>query len=207
MTGEDVTTRALALTDVSLRAFFPNDFHKRCMYAAFGLSSLLQDSGVSAQVIGGDFLCALVSSDGTQMSLQGFGSSGQGEPSHFWVETQGFTLDLGPTYLPYESRYPAPSPPIIRWPVSSSLPAFLAYRERVRLAEDVVISSPEIRQRNAEFVACCRQMNRSEAGRMLPNAWQLKDYQSLRYAASKKDPWALAASEFLRRSLKAEFPY
>lgn len=206
MGGEDPITRALAIADASLRTFFPNDFHQRCMYAAFGLSSLLRDTGISAQVVGGDFLCALVSKDGTQMSLQGFGTSGRGEPSHFWVETQGFMLDLGPTYLPYGSSFPAPSPPILRWPVTSPLPAFLAYRERARFAEDVVISTTEFQKRNTEFVAHCRETNRSKAGRTLPNAWQLKDYQSLRYAASKKDPWAIAANEFLNRSLKAEFP-
>lgn len=206
MASEDAMTRALAITDASLRTFFPNDFYKRCMYAAFGLSALLQDAGISTRIIGGDFLCALVSTDGMQMSLQGFGSFNQNEPSHFWVEARGFMLDLGPTYLPYESSFPAPSPPILRRPISTPQPNFLCYREKVRFSKEFEISTPEIRQRIIEFIDHCRRINQSKADRALPNMWLLKDYQSLQHAANKRDPWAIAAIRFLNKSLKAEFP-
>jgi hypothetical protein len=175
------------------------------MYAAFGVAALLKDEGICAQVIGGDFLCAVVSDDGMQLSLQGFGTAGAGEPSHFWVHAQGTILDLGPMYLPYESSYPAPSPPFFRWPLSRPLPSFIAYRERASYANDVEIADPEIRQRCADFTELCRATSRLQNW-MRPQSWQLRDYQSLRYAAQKGDPWACAAMEFLRRSLKAEFP-
>lgn len=206
MAREDPITRALAVTDQSLRQFFPADFHKRCMYGAFGLASLLEDAGVAAQVIGGDFLCAVVSDDGQQMSLQGFGTLGAGEPSHFWVHAHGLLIDLGPMYLPYESSFSAPSPPMITWPLSSPLPDFIAYRERLRASHDAELADPTLDQRRADFVAHCRAANRAHIGRALPRAWQLRDYQSLNYVAQKGDPWAVSAIEFLRRAFKAELP-
>lgn len=206
MASQDSITRAFAVTDRSLRAFFPDDFFKRCWYAAFGMAALLEDAGVPAQVIGGDFLCTVVSSDRTQLNLQGFGTRQAGEPSHFWVHTDSLMLDLGPMYLPYESSFAAPPPPMLRWPLSAPLPPFVVYRERARYAKDVAIMEPTIQKRTTEFVAMCRRENRSQVGRAFPPGWQLKDYQSLRFAALKGDTWAVAAGEFMRRSLRAEFP-
>ena len=206
MARSDPISKAFAITDHSLREFFPADFYKRCMYATFGMAALLRDEGACAQVIGGDFLCAVVSDDGMRLSLQGFGTTGAGEPSHFWVHAQGTILDLGPMYLPYESPYSAPPPPLLRWPLAVPLPSFIAYRERVRYADNVEIANSEFRQRSADFVQLCRATSRLKSDEMRPQAWQLRDYQSLRYAAQKGDPWARAATEFLRRSLKAEFP-
>jgi hypothetical protein len=206
VTKLDPITRAFAITDLSLREFFPADFYKRCMYASFGMAALLKDEGIRVQLIGGDFLCAIVSDDGRQMSLQGFGTNDSCEPSHFWIHAGGNLLDLGPMYLPYESPFPAPSPPLLRWSLASRLPAFLAYREHVRFAEYVDVITPEVRQRNAAFISACRSNREVHGEHVRPSQWQLKDMQSLRYAAQRQDPWALAASEFLRRSFKAEFP-
>jgi hypothetical protein len=206
MTKLDSITRAFAITDLSLREFFPGDFYKRCMYASFGMAALLNDDGMRAQAVGGDFLCAVVSDDGQQMSLQGFGTNDGGEPSHFWLQAGGNLLDLGPMYLPYESSFSAPSPPLLRWSLSSRLPGFLAYRERVKYAEGVDIATPEIRQRNADFISACRANRELHGEDIRPPQWQLKDMQSLRYAAQRQDPWALAACKFVRRSIKAEFP-
>lgn len=206
MTKVNSITRAFAITDLSLREFFPGDFYKRCMYASFGMAALLNDDDMRAQVVGGDFLCAIVSSDGRQMSLQGFGSNDSHEPSHFWIHADGNLLDLGPMYLPFGSSFPAPSPPLVRWPLASRLPDFLAYRERARYAENVDIVTPEIRQRTATFISACRANRELRGEDVRPPRWQLKDMQSLRYATQRQDPWAMAASEFLRRSLKAGFP-
>lgn len=206
MSKQDAVSRHLAIVDRALREFFPEDFYKRCMYAAFGISSLLNDEGISAHAVGGDFLCAVVSEDGSQLSLQGFGASTPSEPSHFWVRSGGVTIDLGPMYLAHESSYPAPPPPILRWYGPTPLPSFMAYREQIEYAADVQVVNPGIRQRMSEFVALCRAHNRSERGRIAPPSWQLRDHESLDYAARKCDPWAMAAVEFLRRSLKAEFP-
>lgn len=186
---------------------FPADYYKRCMYASFGLSALLNDEGIGAQIIGGDFLCAVVSKDGSRMTLQGFGAQYGGPPSHFWVEAQGMLLDLGPMYLPFESSFPASSLPVLLWPVAMKLPDFIAYRERVRYSEEVENLDSEIRRRNDEFVAHCRETSRTCASHVSLETWQLKDFNSLHQAATRGDMWARAVVVFLRRSLKAEFPF
>jgi len=140
------------------------------------------------------------------MSLQGFGTRSGGMPSHYWVEAQGMLLDLGPAYLPYESSFPASALPVLRWPSTSKLPDFVAYRERVRYAEGVEIDTPKFSQKNAEFVAHCREVARAETAPISLGTWELSDMQSLHKAAAKGDSWALAALEFIRRSLKARFP-
>lgn len=141
------------------------------------------------------------------MSLQGFGTRSGGMPSHYWVEAQGMLLDLGPTYLPYESSFPASPLPALRWPATTKLPDFVAYRERVRYAEGVEIDTPEFFQKNAEFVARCREVARAQTDPISLGTWELTDMQSLRQAAGKGDSWARAALEFIRRSLKAKFPF
>lgn len=207
MRARDPIGQALAIADSSLREFFPTDFYKRCMYASFGITALLRDEGIPAHVVGGDFICAVVSTDGEQMSLQGFGTKRDGPPSHFWVLSGDHLLDLGPMYLPYESSFPAALLPILRWPVAMSLPDFILYRERERYVEGVEILDPVMQERSDAFLAHCRRI-RDETSRDFPlPAWQLKDSQSLRYAAQKGDMWARASMEFLHRSYKATFPY
>lgn len=206
MPARDPVSQALAIADVSLRGFFPTDFHKRCMYASFGLAALLHDEGISARLVGGDFVCTVVSRDGAQMSLQGFGTTIDGPPSHYWVLADDHLLDLGPMYLPYESSFPAAPLPILRWPTTIALPDFVLYRERERYAEGVEIHDPVMREKNIAFLSHCRS-TRDTASRGFPlPSWQLMDSQSLRYAAQKGDLWAMASMEFLRRSLKASFP-
>lgn len=206
MAHADPVVSALLLTDAALRAVFPSDFHKRCMYAAFAIASLLEDAGLDAQVAGGDFLCAVVSTDGRQLSLQGFGTTGVGDASHYWVHANGMLIDPGPAYLPYESPYPAASPPALTWANALPLPPVLAYRERVRVTPDAAISDPVIAQRVADFVAHCR--TRRDAGSAWghPPFWLLRDMAALRHRAQRRDPWALAAQTFLRRGMKANFP-
>lgn len=206
MPTRDPIGQALAIADVSLREFFPNDFYKRCMYASFGVAALLKDEGISAHLSAGDFICTVVSRNGMQMSLQGFGASSDGAPSHYWVSAHEHLLDLGPMYLPYESSFPAASLPILRWPTAIKLPDFILYRERERYAEGVEITNPTFRDRKAAFLSHCRKTRDSKEDFQLP-AWQLKSMQSLRFAAQKGDPWAQASIEFIRRSLKAEFPH
>jgi hypothetical protein len=180
MAQTDPIMHALLVTDAALRATFPSDFHKRCMYASFAIASLLEDAGLEAEVAGGDFLCAVVSTDGRQLSLQGFGTTGIGEPSHYWVHANGLLIDPGPAYLPHESPYRAPALPAIAWASPSPLPDVLAYRERVRVVPDATISDPAIAQRVADFVTRCRALRdaRTAPGR-LP-FWLLRDMASLR---------------------------
>jgi hypothetical protein len=207
MAQGDKITKALAIADVSLREFFPDDYFKRCMYASFGIAALLKDEGIQTQIVGGDFICAVVSKDGSQMNLEGFGTASKGAPSHYWVEALEQRLDLGLMYLPQGSRLHAAHMPALRWPLAIGLPDFIAYRERERYVEDVEIDDPEFKQRNANFLAHCRDKRSAFGAPATLAAWQLRDFRSLRYAAHKKDAWAMAATIFLRRSLKAHFPY
>lgn len=203
---EDPISRTLAIVDASLRDFFPEDFHKRCMYASLGIAALLQDTGISAQVVGGDFICTVVSRDGATMTLQGFGGNKDGPPSHYWVLAADQLLDLGPMYLPYEASFPAAPLPVLRWPTAVNLPKFVLYRERERYTEGVEIQDQVIRQRNVAFLSHCRSTRDTSRSLQLPT-WQLKDSQSLLYSAQKGDVWAKASVEFLRRSMKAFFPF
>ncbi len=206
MPARDPVGQALAIADTSLREFFPTDFYKRCMYASFGIAALLHDEGISAHLVGGDFICTVVSRDGAQMTLQGFGTTHDGPPSHYWVLAGGQLLDLGPMYLPYESSFPAAPLPILRWPIAVDLPDFVLYRERERYAEGAEIYDPVMREKNSAFLSHCRSTRDNASRSLLLPAWQLEDSQSLRYAAQKGDLWAKASMEFLRRSLKASFP-
>lgn len=206
MTHADPVTVSLTVIHAALRAQFPDDYYKRCMYAAFGVATLLEDAGMAAQVAGGDFLCAVVSKCGRQMSLQGFGTTGKGEASHYWVATPQEHIDLGLAYLSIESPFPAAALPVLRWRSVSDLPAFMAYRERMRFAADAVIEPVEIGERMAAFIGRCRALRDSTHALDRLQGWQLRDMQSLRFAAQKKDLWARAALTFLSRGLKAEFP-
>lgn len=177
------------------------------MYASFGLSALLNDAGMATQIIGGDFLCAVVSQDGSRMTLQGFGSQHSELPSHYWIEAQGTLIDLGPTFLPIRSSYPSAPLPVIRWPLISKLPNFITYRETKRYTEGVKISDPIFFRKNCEFVAHCRKLNRDTKTNVDLGAWQLTDWPSLQQAANAGDFWARAMFVFLKRSMRAEFPF
>ncbi len=206
MTAKDTIGQVLAIVDVSLREFFPDDFHRRCMYASLGIAALLRDEGISAQVVGGEFICTVVSRDGATMTLQGFGGSKDGLPSHFWVLAAGQQLDLGPMYLPYESSYPAAPLPILRWPTAVKLPNIILYREHERYVGDAELLDPVLREKNIAFLAHCRSVRDAAGSPFIVPTWQLKDSQSLKYAAQKGDMWSRASIEFLRRSMKASFP-
>src|ERR1700686_4584001 len=90
MPTQDSITRSLIIVDQTLREVFPDDFDQRCMYAAFGLRLLLKQVGLKPQIIGGDFLCFVLSTDSRKATLQGFGSHTSPKPSHYWVEADGF---------------------------------------------------------------------------------------------------------------------
>jgi hypothetical protein len=176
------------------------------MYASFGIAALLKDEGISAQIIGGDFVCAVIAKDQSQMTLQGFGSQPSKVPSHYWIEAQGTLIDLGTMYLPYGSSFPASPLPVMRWPTTLNLPDFVAYREAERFSKEVEIADPVLRTRNSEFVSVCRKSRSTHTGIISLNTWELTSLTALHQAAVKGDSWARAVTIFLRRSLRAEFP-
>ena len=124
-------TRTLYVVDRSLRKEFPEDYFKRCMYAAFGTSALLQDAGFNANIVGGDFLAFVVARFEQRAGLQGFGL-GTDQPSHFWVEVDGTIIDVGPHYLPDDARFPATPMPFVAWSSASTLPLYLRYRSHIQ---------------------------------------------------------------------------
>lgn len=196
---EDETRRALRVVDRALRDAFPTDFHKRCLYAAFGTRDVLRARGVPAVIVGGDFRCFMMSRDRKRATLEGFGGSAErNQPSHFWLECDGRRLDLGPHYLPRESQYPVVSVPVVRWSMQSELPSFLRYTPNVFYDRDAVLNSTaEVIERMAQFVERCYTLDRSMKPIPAKWDWELTDMTSLKSAASRGDRWAQGAIRYL----------
>lgn len=196
---EDETRRALRVVDKALRDFFPNDYFKRCMYAAFGIRDVLRARGIAAEIVGGDFKCFMLSRDRQGHAMDGFGGSKQGGlPSHFWLECEGFLLDLGPHYLPKKSKHPFVAAPAVRWRLRASLPNFIQYQPTQRYGRKTVLASTnEVNARMAVFVELCCKLDRST--KPLPSRWdwELTDMASVESAASRGDRWAQGAIRYL----------
>lgn len=204
MVKPDPLSSALATVDCVLRQRFPDDFDKRCLYAAFGLRTLLQRRGIASEIVGGNYTCLVVSTDMQQASHQGFGSQSTDKLSHYWVEAQGYLLDPGPHYLPLRSSFPAAPLPMIRWPLASSIPHFMRYQEQARYAQEAKLqSSQEIQDRMSDFLVACEQ---APGDAPMP-CWQLKGLESLRYAAGKNDPWALGALRCIAEYPPSSLPF
>lgn len=195
----------MAVVDASLREFFPIDYHCRCMYAAIGLAALLEAEGFPTQMVGGDFLCAVISKDGKRRNLQGYGLSPTGAPTHFWVRTQDLLLDLGPTYLPVRSSFPLAKLPMLRWELEKPLPDYMDYSETQRYV-DIRHDDSQIQNRVDAFRAHCRAKMQSSGERVTLRAWELRNHQSLVSAARKSDAWAEAMLSFLRAGVRAKVP-
>lgn len=190
--------RVLCVVDRSLRKEFPDDFHKRCLYAAFGVHALLRDRGYSPNIVGGDFSAFVVSRDGMQASMQGYSSRGaSSEPSHYWTELDGSIIDLGPSYLPYESRYPALSMPVACWEMSHRLPKALQYHPEVWHGVEAELdpASPAA-IRKEKFVEQCRQRDKSPMVNPKLNSWLLRSMVSIEDSAKRGDRWAAGAIRF-----------
>jgi len=197
----------MGLIDSMLRELFPDDYDARCMYAAFGLSSLLRQLGLDARIVGGDFLAFVVSKDGRQANLQGFGQgSDSALPSHFWVESSGRLLDLGPHYLPRKSSFPAATIPAIALPLAQS-PLFLRYRPKIRYEPDVQLASDDaITGRMRAFLKECNRRWEKGIRPTLPT-WIFNGKEALQRAATGRDPWAQSAIQFARRARIEELPF
>lgn len=210
MAPRDPITRSLAVVDKTLREAFPEDFDKRCMYAAFGLRQLLQAAGLTPQIVGGQFMCLVVSPDGQQATFQGFGTpnSQAPEPSHYWVEVGQVLVDLGPHYLSRRSSHPAASMPFVRWSLHTNLPPFLRYQEAVRYDQNVMLAAdPTITKRMKDFLDYCLQESQATTGETRLPSWQLKDMTSLQYAAQRGDAWARAGVFFLKTRPVVSLPF
>jgi len=210
MVSLDPVTRSLAIVDKALRATFPDDFDRRCMYAAFGLRQLLQEAGQTVQIVGGQFLCLVVSPDGRRATFQGFGmpSSQAPEPSHYWVEVGQTLVDLGPHYLPRRSSHRAAPMPLLRWSLQTNLPSFLRYKEAVRYDQHVeLIADSAISKRMDNFLLRCQQESRNATGDVKLPSWQFRDMASLQYAVQRHDAWARAAMSFIKTRPTVLLPF
>lgn len=191
----------------ALRVEFPDDFHKRCLYAAWGVRSLLIDAGVRAEFIGGDFVAFVVSRDGTRAGVQGF-THAKDQCSHFWVEASGRLIDIGPHFLPNESSYDVAEMPAVAWDLSHQLPRYLRYRIQERFNEDtLLIRDQVINSRCAAFAECCRRIARSSDAPSKFPTWIVTGPASVEIAANRKVPWAIGAARFARRSDSADVPF
>lgn len=204
---ESLAARCLTIVDRTLRASFPGDYEKRCLYAAFGLRALLKTRGAEATVIGGDVLAFVVSADTQRAGLQGFGFGSDG-PAHYWVEADGLLIDIGPHYLPRGSSYSAAKVPMVAWRKNTPLPPYLRYRESVRYAQDVeLVADSAIMERMKRFIEDCCKRNAAQSGQPKPPAWLLTDDGALRAAAKAKDVWALNALRFVQVAHLQDYPF
>lgn len=193
----------LARVDATLRGVFPDDFDRRCMYAAFGVHDLLVAGGHAAEVAAGDFLFLTVSRD--QLLMEGFGTADlAGPPSHFWVEADGFRVDLGPHYLAHRTRLPgATAAPPLCWKRGTPLPHFARYRERERVQALAVDDA--VAERLQRFRAACLEATAPAIGP--PWAWLLRSPGSVTAAVRQGDLWAAGAQAYLKRSRLADLPF
>jgi hypothetical protein len=204
MAKQDPLSSTLATVDHVLRQRFPDDFDKRCMYAAFGLRALLRRTGIGSEIVGGRYTCFVVSADLQHASHQGFGTGSNDQASHYWVEAQGYLLDPGPHYLPLRSSFPAAPIPMVRWPLASPIPHFMRYQEQARYHQEAKLrSSQEIQDRMNQFLAACEEARTDVA----TPCWQLKGMESLRYAAGNRDRWALGALRFIAEYPPSSLPF
>lgn len=199
--------RQVSVVDSALRAMFPQDYDKRCMYAAFGLRVLLREAGVNAKIIGGDFVAFVVARTEKRAGMEGFGF-GEEYPSHYWVETEDTLVDLGPHYLPRASSYPAAKMPIVTWRTDEPLPLYLRYRTRIRYGPDVELASDAaITARMCDFLEQCANCKNARLGQPKLPSWVLTGTSSLVSAAERGDVWARNAMRFSRVARAEELPF
>lgn len=196
MRFESALGRSFAIVDRALRQSFPDDYYKRCMYAAFGIQSLLTELGYPASIQGGDVLAFMVARSGNQAGLQGFANASDGY-AHYWTVAENRLIDIGPYYLPRESSFPAVPVPLIAWDISQQLPPFLRYR----VVEDfgrtkILIADETIQQRITQFIGLCRRKLKQQIGQPKPPSWILTGTTALLSHGERGDPWVRNAMIF-----------
>jgi hypothetical protein len=198
--------RVLTVVNRTMRREFPSDFDSRCAYAAFAIRALLNEMGYKAQVVGGDFVAFVVSTDGQRAGLQGFGF-GQDQCAHYWVETEEVIIDLGPHYLPRKSSYPAERMPAVAWNRREPLPAFLRYQSLVAFSPDAQFSPVQAhRERCSRLIDACQTRNHSQITTPTFTSWIVADTHSV-MAASRRDKWAQNALLFAKRCSVSTLPF
>lgn len=197
-----VVERIFCVVDRCLKSQFPDDYYKRCLYASFGIHSLLQAMGYSPAVVGGNFLAFVVSRDQRQASMQGYGSE-SGEHSHYWVELDGSIIDLGTHYLPVESSFLASEMPALFWDSAYRMPKGLRYAPEARYAAPGIAHlEPHIIEKMEPFLIACHARIRQPLVKPKLGKWLVRSPSSIKNAAIKGDPWARAVMRY--ESMSAE---
>lgn len=198
MLQKQMLEKILCVVDRTLRNEFPEDFHKRCMYAAFGVRELLRNLDCSPVVVGGDFMAFVLSKDKRQASIQGYSSLGRSsEHSHYWVEVDGAVIDLGTYYLPIDSRFPAVAMPVTHWNLAIPFPKALQYHPEVRYDVNVELKSTvEITTKMERFLGLCRKRMEGSLVKPQLDTWLLSNPSSIKEAAKRGDLWASGAIRF-----------
>jgi hypothetical protein len=199
--------RVLAAVEACLCETFPDDFYRRCPFAAFAIRALLRDAGVEAVLAGGQFAAFVMTPDQARLALQGFKSGHEPHP-HYWVEADDRLIDLGPHLLAFGSEYPIVPMPALAWGMSAPLPAAFRYKARQRYPADSRMSlDPALCAQADRFVDQCRDvLNEALRPRNFPT-WIASSYASLVAAVERGDPWAAGAMGFEQMAQNHPLPF
>lgn len=199
--------RATSLVLRTLKRTFPDDFDRRCFYAAAGTRHLLGSAGIDARIHAGDFCALVVSKDGSRAGLQGFGGATESLTfSHYWVETASLLVDLGPHLLPKGSSFPAAPIPILAWNKHEPLLSAFRYRLLERYLPDAEMRFPEdISLRMTSFLSnLSERWARKRSSTSV--AWLLtSENEAIR--AARRDVWAAGVLRFEREVNTASLPF
>jgi len=188
--------RVLCVVDRCLKGRFPDDYYKRCLYASFGVHSLLQAMGHKPTIVGGNFLAFVVSRDQRQATMQGYGSD-SGEHSHYWIELDGAVIDPGTYYLPMGSSFQACEMPALCWDVGYRMPKGLRYAPEARYASSEVANlQPHIIEKMVPFLAACKARMAQPLVKPRIGKWMATSPSSIKQAAIKGDSWARALMRY-----------
>lgn len=205
-TPYDPISRSFAIVDHTLRETFPNNYWQRCMYAALGMRELLYADGISARIVFGDLACFTISPDFQTAGWDGYVNDGK-SAAHFWLEADGLQLDLGPYYLPANSRRPLAAMPLVRWQLNEVRPPYLKYRELGRGDVDLQ-TDVDLAKRAVDFVDRCVTLHRSGSRILLGAAtWQLTGTPSLMTEAHRGNTWARAALQLVMGRMPPPAPF
>lgn len=197
--------RIAFVVEKSLKKYFPDDYDKRCMYAAFGMHALAKKQKHDSIIVAGGFAALTVALDNSNAAYQGY-NDGDGEFGHYWCEIDGHTVDLGPSFLPVSSRFPAANAPLVMWPLTKELPASLRYAPKIRYHTDVQPHmADDIMERLEGFLKVCDQKFAALHGQPKTKSWVLSGPIALSAAAKSGDLWA-SASERVQGMPRQDIP-
>lgn len=200
--------RATELVLSAIKRTFPDDFDRRCIYAAAGMKHLLASLGTNAHIHAGDFCALVVSKDGLRASMQGFGGATYGKTfSHYWLETPKVLIDLAPHLLPKGSSFAAAPIPVLAWDKAKPIYIALRYRTLERYAPDAIMMLPkDVADRMSSFLSDISERWARHMSSPPNQFWLLTSEKDLE-RASRRDVWAAGVLRFEREVDPATLPF